>query len=353
MDLYDKLVDLLANHTIDEIGLLPCVPDATDIPPATRHYHPLVVVDGKLGVALDTLTALLQQSQQRFTEASSSDEAQQEETSRVLILLKPDHYTAMNVRKRLVCDKKRTIAQELALLDLIFTVSRHTKSAIAWHHREWLLTRDLAQLDIEAERRLCERSATLYPRNYYAWHHRFWLLEQMNAAAIEEEYESMVAWAGAHVSDHSGIHHLGQVVERWLVPAPSKRLAAHVAWLDNVTQQFPGHESLWAHRRACAMLMLERTDETTWPQSQHRWIDNVLHYKPKHADLDTSPASWHQQHVLALRYGLWLCLLRAKVMKNEPVSLIRHYLDQLRLVDPRPIYNALLLDNTRIGRDVA
>ncbi|ORX59711.1 protein prenylyltransferase [Hesseltinella vesiculosa] len=352
MDHYDKLVEILEKHSIDEVGLLPCDPPKDDMPIQTRAYHPLLLIDTKLGISLEALTILLQQAHEQFVNLPSTAPDQTwEQVSRVMILLKPDNTTAMNARKRLVHSGVVSVQRELALLDLIFTVARHTKSAAAWHHREWLLTREPQWLDMSKERRLCSQSATLHPRNYYAWSHRRWLLERIldNRLAVDDEYHTTTTWIEHHVSDHSAVHHLGQLLPAWLGFAPSSdscqaRLKAHLVWVDTTTQQYPGHEALWMHRRTCAQVILTIPDlaMTDWVRAQHRWIDMILQYQPLASDLDTSPDKLQQQRTHALHFGTWLCLWSNKALHWQiPDDRYHRYLGQLRSLDDRPCYQPL------------
>lgn len=92
-------------------------------------------------------------------------------------------------------------------------------------------------------------SATRYPRNYFAWNHRHWLLETVMQTGVEAEYDRMRAWADKNVSDYSGLHHLERVMDAH----SNLDWHAHRLWLDDLIQRYPGHPSLWQHRRFCAL----------------------------------------------------------------------------------------------------
>lgn len=74
------------------------VPEISDVPPESQMYHPLIVVENKLGIAKQCLSVLLKQAHEHFVALDKNDQLHLEQASRVMILLKPDNYTAMNQR---------------------------------------------------------------------------------------------------------------------------------------------------------------------------------------------------------------------------------------------------------------
>lgn len=109
------------------------------------------MVDSKLGFPLQHLPTLLKEADEALRTATKVDEKAR--TSKIMVLLKPDHYTALNIRyinrvlsrmivilmshdrKQLIMEKHINVKDEIELIDLIFTLPRHSKSCIAWHHR--------------------------------------------------------------------------------------------------------------------------------------------------------------------------------------------------------------------------
>lgn len=140
-----------------------------------------------------------------------------------------------------------------------------------------LVFRRAATQEIE----ICDRTAELYPKNYYAWTHRQWLVNKLGSLAeLLLQLEKTTKWTDRHVSDHCGFHHR-QVILLQCVrltphasmctaplelseapPAPAAEAAAddsaceacglwkqELAYLDELTSIYPGHESIWCHRR--------------------------------------------------------------------------------------------------------
>ncbi|XP_023659021.2 protein prenyltransferase alpha subunit repeat-containing protein 1 [Paramormyrops kingsleyae] len=139
------------------------------------------------------------------------------------------------------------------------------------------------------EMKVCAEAAGRYPSNYNAWSHRIWVLQNLakgNLKILYDELSSMKLWVSTHVSDHSGFHYR-QFLMKALVAelsraadascGPSQDLhrshwpngdgvgpaAAEESRTASVPELFgkelelctdlietyPGHETLWCHRR--------------------------------------------------------------------------------------------------------
>ncbi|XP_061624290.1 protein prenyltransferase alpha subunit repeat-containing protein 1 isoform X1 [Phyllopteryx taeniolatus] len=162
----------------------------------------------------------------------------------------------------------------------------------------------LAQMFHE-ELNVCSDAACSYPSNYNAWSHRIWVLQHMakgNVEVFHDELSTMRQWVSIHVSDHSGFHYrqflLKELIDEFsLTPALSKNCSPQHqsrtvprSWLlrpinvnangqqsgiettdederelelaklfelfhqemelcSDLIRSFPGHETLWSHRR--------------------------------------------------------------------------------------------------------
>ncbi|KAK5599976.1 hypothetical protein CRENBAI_012544 [Crenichthys baileyi] len=152
---------------------------------------------------------------------------------------------------------------------------------------------------IHQEMKVCSDAACRYPSNYNAWSHRIWVLQHMamgNIKVFHDELSSVHLWVSMHVSDHSGFHyrqfllkelitelsqspssasastifcssqHQSSIVPRSIPQANGELPLADSASGDRLTtvlelfyqetelcsdliQSFPGHETLWSHRR--------------------------------------------------------------------------------------------------------
>jgi hypothetical protein len=130
----------------------------------------------------------------------------------------------------------------------------------------------------QEEVRMCERSCDLYPQNYHAWGHRSFLTSMLASLSdLALDLDKADAWTRTHVSDHCGVHHRQVVLMRieTLADADDDVDAVHVAsatcacvtcaalsaefaYVNRLQQSFPGHESLWMHRRFCYGMRLRR-----------------------------------------------------------------------------------------------
>lgn len=182
--LFSELNSYIDNNVIDEIGVTldPTLP-------------PIFLVDTKLGIAksvlksvffyamgqMNTLRSLLynaNQSDGHYAMWSSLLNA-----TRIVLIVKGDHPSAYDMRKRMICMWQLPVQKELSFTSLLFT--RHPKCPSGWQHRRWCLSRNsylrnetvqLLPAAVETERELCRSMAEAHPKNYYAWVHRLWLL---------------------------------------------------------------------------------------------------------------------------------------------------------------------------------
>ncbi|KAM3611389.1 uncharacterized protein V6R79_017713 [Siganus canaliculatus] len=164
---------------------------------------------------------------------------------------------------------------------------------------------------LHQEMKVCCDAACRYPSNYNAWSHRIWVLQHMamgNVKVFHDELSSMRLWVSMHVSDHSGFHYRQFLLKELItelsqtppsastcspqhhsstvcsnspqhqnqnqnqsqangelpgaeavVAAEDERQLGFTAVLQlfhqemelcsDLIQSFPGHETLWSHRR--------------------------------------------------------------------------------------------------------
>ncbi|KAG2219945.1 hypothetical protein INT45_010459 [Circinella minor] len=301
--LYQKLATILENYNIDEVGLVFGLPDVNELPPDSQPYYPLIFVESNLGLPFQHYNDLLRETDQAMRKATNPEKIEQ--ASKIMIMLKPDNYTAMNMRKQLIESSQVTIKDELRWIDLIFTIPKHCKSGVAWHHRQWLFMHPGAadrEMNLDHELQLCARTGTLHPRNYYAWNYRRWLLEScMNINYIrEKEYTEAKAWVERNVSDNSGVHHLACVVKT-IAKHGFDEEEEHLNWTRNLIVRFPGHETLWYHLRFLYTFFEKITIDG------HSLIERIIN------DTNLQEAGTEienkRQLELALCFGIWLCLL--------------------------------------------
>uniref|UniRef100_A0A8C4NG05 Protein prenyltransferase alpha subunit repeat containing 1 n=1 Tax=Eptatretus burgeri TaxID=7764 RepID=A0A8C4NG05_EPTBU len=278
------------NPDIDEIGVIAC-------PEARYNRSPVVAVGPKLGLESWCLKLLAPHLHSRLVQHRRGkiwlDPDALVELTHTLLLLNPDCTTAWNVRKELIQVGLLQPGKDLWLGRL--ALSRFPKSPDTWIHRRWLLQRLVAAKEIaeapsgdffeafqtllHGELVVCTAAADRYPSNYNAWSHRCWVIQHLAGCCpkvLQAELESTQAWVENHVSDHSGFHYrqflLGALAADTVgmsqacvhmhpstnIPAVEMCAGGSLAaqhihnefdLCTDLNLAYPGHESLWSHRR--------------------------------------------------------------------------------------------------------
>ncbi|CEP16502.1 hypothetical protein [Parasitella parasitica] len=289
----------------DELGLIPLIPEMSDLPLASQMYHPLIVVEKKLGIAQQCLAVLLKEAHEYFLTIKEQDHKHLEQVTRIMVLLKPDNYTAMNRRKQLIQFDYIRAQDEISLIELIFTIPKHSKSTVAWYHRQWIFA-NYAKIDIVNEFKLCTMTSMAYPRNYYAWTYRYWVLStycKSDQNIIEKEYQDTCRWMELNISDYSGFQYLQQVMELYV----ALKQEPHMAWLNKLIIKYPGYESLWCHRRFCSSQFVQSEE---YCHQQHDFIKNTM--QDVYKDQALSNNKWCLQKEYALKFGLFHSIMEIR-----------------------------------------
>ncbi|XP_054713327.1 protein prenyltransferase alpha subunit repeat-containing protein 1-like [Uloborus diversus] len=214
-----------------------------------------------------------------------------------ILLINPEIETVWNARKELLCQNLLQPSDELRFTEIV--LSRKPKSSQVFAHRKFVLlelrkksqvSSCILQQVIEHEFFVCTRVASLYPNNYYAWCHRSWLMQEilhLCVKIISEELLEVEHWITSHISDYSGFHyrqflisslrkrstskqssreslscpihsansdgaksncHLSVINDRELA-AFNNALEKELVLLSSLQTVYPGHETLWNHRR--------------------------------------------------------------------------------------------------------
>uniref|UniRef100_A0A8C5P1G9 Protein prenyltransferase alpha subunit repeat containing 1 n=1 Tax=Jaculus jaculus TaxID=51337 RepID=A0A8C5P1G9_JACJA len=287
------------NPHIDEIGLIPC-------PEARYNRSPIVLVENKLGVESWCVKFLLPYVHNKLllyrTRKQRLNKDELIDVTCTLLLLNPDFTTAWNVRKELILSGTLSPIKDLHLGKLALT--KFPKSPETWIHRRWVLQQliqetslpsfvtkgNLGTIPAERTQRLlreemevCGEAAGRYPSNYNAWSHRIWVLQhlaKLDTKILLDELSATKLWASMHVSDHSGFHYrqfllkslISQTVmdsfvseqnslgsepkyEEEAASTEESRinlphlLEEEVEFCTDLIDSYPGHETLWCHRR--------------------------------------------------------------------------------------------------------
>ncbi|KAI8049635.1 hypothetical protein BDF22DRAFT_697906 [Syncephalis plumigaleata] len=283
------------NPKVDEIGIVPsALPVNTD-----GNGGSFLCVDNKLGIPNNLVPSLYGYARQRLwqyeqrvepcvlwpnyqatpnvpTQLSSPSTINNNEidvnneiemASRCLMLLQPENYTAINVRRRMLFkEKSLSLNNELHWTSVALTAPNGRKSGVGWHYRRSLLLHPLIEWTpavMERELKLTERAFTLHQRNYYAWTQRAWLMEQASVAfansasytqLIDNEDEFTDGWTATHLSDSAAWHYRRRVLaNRTVVTCWHKEMER----VYDLITRYPGHEAIWCHLRLVATSLLE------------------------------------------------------------------------------------------------
>ena len=182
-----------------------------------------------------------------------------ERLSRLSLLAQPEDYRSWNLLKHPRLDATRE------LKFAYFILSRHPRSAETFCHLRHVTRR--ASLDAASSLlNLCQRgfaecaaAASRYHGNYHAWDHRRFLATLLVDAGVDgvgaawqKELDDVKAWQSSRVSDACPFQYRLFLVEtrfRAGVDGVKFDFIEELTELDRLMRSFPGHETLWNHRR--------------------------------------------------------------------------------------------------------
>eukprot|EP00455_Lapot_gusevi_P004665 TRINITY_DN11922_c0_g1_i2.p1 TRINITY_DN11922_c0_g1~~TRINITY_DN11922_c0_g1_i2.p1 ORF type:complete len:443 (-),score=45.40 TRINITY_DN11922_c0_g1_i2:41-1297(-) len=360
--IYQQLNDLFdQDPDIDELGLLVSIPENE----SGESNELFLLKDHKLGIAFGCIPLVYSHAHALFlplrqkvmnmgvSSCSLSEISDLVRSTRSMLLINADNYTAWNIRKQIIEAGHQTELQEIKFLNLVFT--KHPKSGEGWAHRRWLLRRipgfssspsparasaELRESLLEGELRVCERVAEIYPKNYFAWSHRHWLVQSIMERRLEifqQELERLKRWSNLHVSDHSGFHHrqvtLLELLELCPVhnslarvpfhhrqaphlPRPSEsKCHACSLWrqefdyLNVLLDHYPGHESIWHHRRFVYTYWIRFQAQHHASQYDQTWLwsqsEKELNFAQQQAN-DDGVERYLDNRRFALAYLMWV-----------------------------------------------
>ncbi|XP_075582653.1 protein prenyltransferase alpha subunit repeat-containing protein 1 isoform X2 [Pelecanus crispus] len=296
------------NPHIDEIGLIPCPEARYNRSPIVLVENKLGVESWCVKFLLPYVHNKLLLYRQR-KQWLNKDELI--DITCTLLLLNPDFTTAWNVRKELILSGTLNPLKDLHLGKLALT--KFPKSPETWIHRRWVLQQLIQENSlpslvtkgnlgaapverihrlVQEEMNVCSEAAGRYPSNYNAWSHRIWVLQHLGKLTVKvllDELSSTKYWVSMHVSDHSGFHYrqfllkslIGRTVtdnkvlvqnqmvneenpnlqkeeesagaeaacaEEQSVDLP-RCLEEELELCTELIDTYPGHETLWCHRR--------------------------------------------------------------------------------------------------------
>jgi hypothetical protein len=171
------------------------------------------------------------------------------------------------------------------------------------------------QVCIQKEFQVCAKASSAYPRNYYAWTYRYWILSNYCHCkdTLVQEYNDTRRWIELNISDYSGFQYLQQLMKLLL---PTLDRDRHLGWVNGLVIKYPGHESLWCHKRYCSDIYINDID---YCSSQHQFVRDIMDDRFKHQSLNDLAQDLAAQKEFALKFGLWQTLLvsQASIIVNS------------------------------------
>lgn len=183
------------------------------------------------------------------------------ELSRAILLLTAEDYTIWNLRKQYIIANESSRNAEMNLCALV--LKKHPRSSQAFAHRRWLI-KDLAaknefptsSIPLAQELHLCLQCAERYCDNYVAWSQRCWLISQFMSDDVEkllQELQEVKQWLWMHISDYCCFHYRQQLLKHLKKICSSTEmeeiLLEESSMMDEILRRYPGHETVWYHRR--------------------------------------------------------------------------------------------------------
>ncbi|KAI9179612.1 hypothetical protein H9P43_004940 [Blastocladiella emersonii ATCC 22665] len=227
VDRLDAIVTDECFALLREVSLIPPVEPPSDWltedPAAAIFALGREGADAYLGIPLWTVPLLLSRLTATFHATrqrpltTPADLADAWRVTRLLLLVCPEYPMALNLRKRLLSITRPAIDAELAASRVF--LSRQPGSSVQWHHRLWLVEREveLGHVDgsavLEREHAVIAAMAARKPRNYYAWTFRAnlrCLLRPADAQAWDARDRELVTafLADGHGADRTAQHYL-------------------------------------------------------------------------------------------------------------------------------------------------
>ncbi|ELT91185.1 hypothetical protein CAPTEDRAFT_225942 [Capitella teleta] len=307
----------------DEILVLLLCKDEYDFLPVLENktnQNPVVLTEHKLGIEawavkvvyLHAYSALMRLRR----DPGQSDSKTLISLTRIVLLTVADCTTAWNIRKELVQSSQLAWHIDSKFSALVLT--KHHKSSETFSHRKWLLRqRKLNPDEVQQEIAICHQAAEKYPNNYNAWSHRIWLVHNFCSQLKEvllKELKSSEDFTESHVSDHSGFHYKQQMMQCLSGILPQHEhlqlLQKEKNFTSDLILRYPGHESVWNHRRYVVLQLCKTSDCCDLSSGKKFRLDSPSHLINSEEEFCEQVKtdcidSW--QRTLASKHANWLC----------------------------------------------
>jgi hypothetical protein len=239
--------------------------------PLPRH-HLVLTSDGHLGISLTYVLPLYKLALQEFfkirksvkdSDLSSISEDQWsmiDSTSRVALLLNPDHHTIWSARKLLLTRKSQQSEKsqnwEMEVKFSQFLLTRHPKKTLIWSHWWWILCQSSPQnlpfKLLESIHPIVQKAGHDYFANYPAWRFLWQVLSSVIKShtnkdklskMIIQEWDRAWKWVQKHPTDPSGHHYLCQICLYLL----GEKYLEHLKRLEKLNELYGPRQVIWTH----------------------------------------------------------------------------------------------------------
>lgn len=207
----------------------------------------------------------------------------------VILLMDPEHLTAANTRKTLICSGKGSGAPGLIRKDKFFIDSlltsrlhRHTKSPTLWSHRRWLIEagyRHGIQVELVTDlRHIVSVAGERHPRNYYAWCHARWLTGRvapdLEDRSLRDAVDVIKGWCFRNHTDVSGWSFLSFLLSRLdgadtsAVLRETCKFAVSFRWTNESTWVFLRTLAASGNAGERELTLFQETLDTCWTKTE-------------------------------------------------------------------------------------
>jgi protein prenyltransferase alpha subunit repeat containing protein 1 len=270
------------------------------------------VIEGNLGIAFHCISALAKYAWEQFRIVKENKEIsiRSAQVTRAILLINADHYSAWNCRKMCILQGIIDPLKELQLSGLV--LSKHPKSGETWAHRRWVLEK-LELFDRQGEIAICEKTAEIYAKNYYAWTHRRWIFggNHITLEDFLQEIERVQLWIRYHISQHCALFYLQFLCSKVSSllrsqendTAISDFFKGRFEFVNRLIDTYPGHESLWMHKRFLWTLQYDRELSNVELSAV---LQKELGFCTKYFK-DADEDDLQNQLFFAIAYQFWIC----------------------------------------------
>ncbi|KAI9592445.1 hypothetical protein BDF19DRAFT_451807 [Syncephalis fuscata] len=202
-----------------------------------------------------------------------------EQASRCLMLLQPENYTAINIRRSLLFNEKQlSLADELHWTSIALTAPNGRKSGVGWQYR---------------------RDLILYSSNSWSWPDI-----AIEKQLIDAEEKFTEHWTATHLSDSAAWHYRRRILS---IKSSIDCWQKEAVRVCDLIDRYLGHEAVWCHLRLIYTSLNEASLAEDRNELLNRQLDWVNWLKDNlHTNYREPLDSLHRQLRNAEAYIMWI-----------------------------------------------